>query len=111
MHDLSLRRRRRSKEAERLSFSQKVVRLGHRLSDPQWRRYGLTLMAGKFIALAILLFVILVAVPSILSHTALAQDAATTQAATQPTTQAAAAAPDPYATAKGGDIINPLNTV
>ena len=112
MHDLSLRRRRRAKEAERLSFSERVVRLGHRLKDPQWRRYGLTLMAGKFIGLAILLFVILVAVPSILSHTALAQDAATTQAAaTQPTTQAAAAAPDPYATAKGGDIINPLNTV
>jgi Amt family ammonium transporter len=113
MHErVSLRRRRRAKEAERLSFAGKVVRLGHRLKDPQWRRYGLTLMAGKFIALAIILFVVLVAVPSIASHTALAQDTATTQAATQPTTQAAAAAaPDPYATAKGGDIINPLNTV
>jgi len=113
MHErLSLRRSRRATEAERLSFAGKVVRLGHRLKDPQWRRYGLTLMAGKFIALAIILFVVLVAVPSIVSHTALAQDAATTQAATQPTTQAAAAAaPDPYATTKGGDIINPLNTV
>jgi Amt family ammonium transporter len=109
---LSLRRRRRAKEADNLSFAGRVIRLGHRLKDPEWRRYGLTLMAGKMIALAILFFVIVVAVPAILSHTAQAQEAAATQSATQPATQAAAAAaPDPYATAKGGDIINPLNTV
>ena len=31
----------------RLSFGQKVSRLGHRMKDPEWRRYGMTLMAGK----------------------------------------------------------------
>jgi Amt family ammonium transporter len=109
---VSVRRRRRKADGEKLSFSGKVIRLGHRLKDPEWRRYGATLFAGKMLGLAILLFIVLVAVPSILSHTALAQDAAATQAASQPATQAAAAAaPDPYAVAKGGDIINPLNTV
>src|SRR5438876_937187 len=42
------------------------------------------------------------------STTAFADTAATTAPSTQP---AVAAAPDPYALAKGGDIINPLNTV
>lgn len=112
-----VRRRRSVDDGDRLSYFDKVRRLGDRLKDPQWRRYGLTLMAGKFIGLSILLFAVLVVIPAFTSHTTLAQDAASTQSAatpaSQPATQpaAAAAAPDPYATAKGGDIINPLNTV
>jgi Amt family ammonium transporter len=91
-----------------LTFSQKVSRLRMRLSDPQWRKYGLSLVAGKMLGLAIVLATILAIAYWMRSTTAFAQDAgATAAAATQP----AAAAPDPYATAKGGDIINPLNTV
>jgi Amt family ammonium transporter len=115
---LSLGRGRFIKDCTKLSFSQKVSRLAGRMKDPQWRRYGATLLAGKMLGLAILAFVALVVIPSVLSHTVWAQDAATTQGATQPASQpasqpaaAAAAAPDPYALAKGGDIINPLNTV
>src|SRR6195952_156521 len=37
----------RTVDASTLSFSQKVGRLGSRLKDAQWRRYGLTLLAGK----------------------------------------------------------------
>ncbi|MDB5355390.1 MAG: ammonium transporter [Phycisphaerales bacterium] len=92
-------------------MSQKVSRLGTRLKDPEWRKYGRTLLAGKFLGLvAIFIIMMLVqVVPAMLSGTSRADDAAT-----QPTTAPAAAAPaapDPYATAKAGDIINPLNTV
>ena len=37
----------RTVDASTLSFSKKVNRLGSRLKDAQWRRYGLTLLAGK----------------------------------------------------------------
>jgi Amt family ammonium transporter len=77
----------------------------------------MALMAGKLIGLSILLFAVLVAVPAVMSHRAWAQEAAATpatQPTTLPTTQPAAAvpaAPDPYAITKGGDLINPVNTV
>src|SRR5690348_16528420 len=54
-----LRRRGGSAPRERLSYSQKCVRLTERLRDPEWRRYGLLLIAGKFAGLAILMTVIL----------------------------------------------------
>ncbi len=117
------------RQPDRLAFSDKVMRLGQRLKDPEWRRYGLTLLAGKMIALAILGLVIVSIVAYIHSTTAYGVEPATgpattlpalpgvVDAATQPATQATtqAAAVDPvaaaYAAAKGGDIINPLNTV
>src|SRR4029077_6953702 len=83
-----------------LSYPEKISRLGRRLREPQWRRYALTLMAGKMLALAVLFGIIFV-LP------ALANALFGTQAYGQTTTTAAA---DPYALAKGGDIINPLNT-
>ena len=103
------------KKREKLSLSEKISRLTLRLRDPEWRRYGATLLAGKMLGIAIF-FVAIVVIPAIMSHAAYAEDAttqATTQPATAPSSQpaAAAAAPDPYAAAKGGDIINPLNTV
>ena len=42
------------REKERLSFGQKLTRLGDRMRDPQWRKYGMTLMAGKMIALGLI---------------------------------------------------------
>lgn len=110
---------------KRLPFSARVSRLGHRLRDPEWRRYGMLLMAGKMLGLMLLLFGVTVTpklpgltvalVERMFSTPASAADVAapTTAPTSQPTTQpaAATATPDPYATAKAGDLINPLNTV
>ena len=37
----------RTVDGSTLSFSQKFSRLGSRLKDAQWRRYGMTLLGGK----------------------------------------------------------------
>ena len=37
----------RQKREKTLSFSEKVARLGQRLREPEWRRYGGTLLFGK----------------------------------------------------------------
>src|SRR3954468_1067543 len=61
---------------ERSAFSEKLSRLGTRLRDPHWRKYGLTLIAGKMIALVIL-FVAIVAINRFRMYgTVFAQDAA-----------------------------------
>ncbi|HEY5330614.1 MAG TPA: ammonium transporter [Acidobacteriaceae bacterium] len=39
----------RTVDASTLSFSQKFSRLGSRFKDAEWRRYGLTLLAGKVV--------------------------------------------------------------
>jgi Amt family ammonium transporter len=99
-------------EGTRLRFGDKVRRLRTRLRDPEWRRYGTTLLIGKMIALAIVLLGIFAITQWVRNGTARADEtAAAAAAATQPATQPAAAAPDPYATTRGGDIINPINTV
>jgi hypothetical protein len=69
------------KKREKLSLSEKISRLTLRLRDPEWRRYGATLLAGKMLGIAIF-FVAIVVIPAIMSHAAYAQDA-TTQASTQ----------------------------
>src|SRR4051812_1941233 len=93
-------------EGNRLSRLEKFSRLCTRLRDPEWRRFGLTLMAGKFLGLALLIGGILAVTYWMRSGVALA-DSPTTQAAVAATQPAAV---DPYAAAKGGDLINPLNT-
>ncbi|MDR3734802.1 MAG: ammonium transporter [Acidobacteriaceae bacterium] len=45
----------------KLSLSQKITRLGHRLQQPQWRRYGYLLAAGKAVGIAGVLAVIVFA--------------------------------------------------
>jgi ammonium transporter, Amt family len=107
---------RRRKVKERLNFSQKVSRLGHRLKDPEWRRFGYTLFAGKALGLLLMVLVIMtvMSLPSILSGNAHAQDATTqAAAATAPSTTQAAATP--VVTTDLSDItknptINPINT-
>ncbi len=92
----------------RLTFAGKLNRLGHRLKDPEWRRYGRQLLLGKLVALGVLLLVIAAVRYYINSTTALADEAAiaTTQAAaTQP------AAVDPYSGIKLPDHVNALNTL
>jgi Amt family ammonium transporter len=90
---------------DKLTYADKFRRLGHRLKDPEWRKYGMTLLLGKFIALGILFLAIIAITAWLKSGNAFAADAPTTAATTAP------AAVDPYVAAKGGDIINPLNTV
>jgi len=45
----------------KLSLSEKFLRLGKRLRDPEWRRYGTALLGGKFLGIvAVLLFITVV---------------------------------------------------
>src|SRR3984893_15789774 len=75
------------KYGKKLSFSQKLSRLAVRLRNPEWRRYGKLLLAGKGIGVALVLLVIGVTSIFIGGH-------------------AFAADPD----LKGNDIVNPVNT-
>src|SRR5689334_18042086 len=106
--------KRRDVGTERLTFGEKVSRLGQRLRQPEWRRYGMQLLAGKMIALAIIFAFVQLApkVPELLfGQRAYAQEAAPSSpaAATAPT--AATPAPDPYAAVKPADHINAINTL
>jgi ammonium transporter, Amt family len=91
---------------QKLNWSAKLSRLTVRLRDPEWRKYGMALLAGKMLGLAILLVLILgISMWLKSEHTYADPVAATQSAATVPaTTQAAAPL-------TGTDIINPINTV
>src|SRR5438105_15082620 len=56
-------RRRRSMDPAlgggRLSFGQKLARLGQRMHDPEWRRYARLVFAGKILGFGALIAVIL----------------------------------------------------
>jgi len=75
---------------KRLSLTQKISRLQVRLHDPEWRRYGTLLVAGKMVGVGLLLLGIVAVFPDLLGFG-----------------KVFAADPD----LKGNDIINPLNTV
>ena len=47
-------------EEPKLTYSQKFSRLGKRLRDPEWQRFGRNLLIGKFLGLAVLPVVLLV---------------------------------------------------
>lgn len=120
-----------------LTYPQKFSRLMGRMQDPQWRRYGGLLLAGKMLGLAAVLG-LMFTLPTVYSlvaggHPAIAQEttatapAATAPAAAAPATApaaASAAAPAPAAAtpapapigndlkiANISDVVNPLNTV
>ncbi len=101
--------------SDKLNFSQKLSRLAVRLRDPEWRRYGALILGGRLLGLAMIVgLILLVQVgPSLLSGSAHAQTAPAAAPDTAPASQPASApaAVDPYAAAKAGDLINPLNTV
>ena len=86
-----------AQEGKRLSFSEKLLRMTVRLRDPEWRRYGTLLLAGKALGIALLMFTIIVVpnLPRLFESTVQAQDAAAPL----------------YPTVKPGDIVNPLNTM
>src|ERR1700759_4003411 len=81
---------------QKLTLSAKLTRLSLRLRDPEWRRYGYILLTAKFIGIALLIGLALIATNLLGSHAVSAQDAA-----------AAADTPPLAAT----DIVNPINTV
>jgi ammonium transporter, Amt family len=74
---------------KKMAFSQKFSRLCVRLRDREWRRYGAALLAGKMIAIALLVLGVVVLFPDLIGMKAAAADA----------------------DLKGNDIVNPLNTV
>src|SRR5579862_8957888 len=71
----------------KLSMSQKFSRLAARLRDPEWRRYGQLLLAGKAIGVGLVLLIITVTTGLVFTHV-LAADAEV----------------------KAADIVNPVNT-
>jgi len=72
---------------EKLTWSQKIFRLGIRMRDPEWRRYGRLLLVGKLAGVALLIGGLVLA-PEVLGWTTFAADG----------------------DLKGNDIVNPLNT-
>ena len=73
---------------KRLSLAEKFSRLATRLRDPEWRRFGRTLVAGKAMGIGLLLLAI-TAISGLFFGKVLAADAPV----------------------KAADIVNPLNTV
>ncbi|MCU1326921.1 MAG: ammonium transporter, partial [Bryobacterales bacterium] len=76
--------------SEQLTRYQKIGRLAKRLQDPEWRKYGYTLLVGKFGAIAMLLMAFAL-------YTAFTGNAAHAQAAAAPM--------------KAESLVNPLNTL
>ena len=77
-----------SRRGPKLSLAQKFSRLAVRLRDPEWRRYGRLLIAGKAIGVGLVLLIITVVTGVFFTHV-LAADAEV----------------------KAADVVNPLNTV
>ncbi len=74
-----------------LSFSQKLSRLGTRLRDTEWRRYGMLLLVGKLAAIGLLFVGFMLVNPSLFGSRTFAADA--------------------VPVLKGNDIVNPINTM
>src|SRR5579862_8132237 len=81
---MSLRRERKQK----LSFIDKLSRLAQRMRDPEWRRYGGTMLAGKVIGVLSVL-----AIMGLFTYVAFAHVLA-----------------DDAPAVKAADIVNPVNT-
>jgi len=76
-----------SKRGSRLTLAQKFSRLSVRLRDPEWRRYGKLLLAGKAMGVGLVLLIITVISGVFLSHVMAAD-----------------------AEVKAADVVNPVNT-
>jgi Amt family ammonium transporter len=89
-------------EGKGFSSSEKLSRLGVRLRDPEWRRYGRLLLTGKLMGVGAVLLVMLAInllpmLPDLLGGRSFADEVK--------------AAEPLYPTVKPGDIINPINTL
>src|SRR5882762_5244953 len=79
----------KTKPGRNLSLSQKFSRLCSRLREPEWRRYGGTLFAGKIIGVGLVLLVMTVVTGLFFTHV-----------------YAQTGTPE----VKAADIVNPVNT-
>src|SRR5712691_7734739 len=77
-----------SRKGPKLSLAQKFSRLAVRLRDPEWRRYGRLLLAGKAMGVGLVLLIITVVSGVFFSHVYAAD-----------------------AEVKAADVVNPMNTV
>ena len=103
----------RSAPTENLTYREKFGRLGFRLRDPQWRRYGMLLLAGNALGIALLFALVLTG--SALIRSASEWGTVVHAQSTPASSYGAPAptptpAPDPYKSIVGGDLINPVNT-
>jgi len=80
-----------SRRLARSGYGDKLARLGARLREAEWRRYGYLLLTGKALGLVVL-FGTMYLISSLIGHGVHAEDAAPP-------------------VLKGNDIVNPLNTV
>jgi len=78
------------RQGSRLSFSQKLSRLGARLRDAEWRRYGGTMLLGKVTGVGLVLLIMAVATGVFFTHV-----------------YAQSGTPE----VKAADVVNHLNTV
>src|SRR6476660_2527830 len=78
-----------SKRVSRLSLAQKVSRLSVRLRDPEWRRYGGTLLAGKVLGVGLVLAIMAIVSAVFFAHV-----------------YAQTGTPE----VKAADVVNPVNT-
>jgi Amt family ammonium transporter len=74
---------------KKLSLPEKLSRLRMRIADPEWRRYGMLILSGKFAAIGVFVLAILLIKPELMGLSTYAADPVL----------------------KGNDIVNPLNTV
>ena len=81
--------RRRFAKNRPLQLHARLARLGRRLRSPAWRRYGVTLLAGKIAGIAVLVGATYLLNPDLFGFRVFAADPAL----------------------KGNDIVNPINTV
>jgi ammonium transporter, Amt family len=90
---------------EKLSFGQKLTRLGERWRNPEWRRYFRTILLGKALGISLLLVAIIAinVVPAMLSGTAHAQTVTSAPAMT-------AVMPADLSDITKNPTINPINT-
>src|SRR4029077_20985022 len=78
-----------ARREKRLSIAEKFSRLTLRLRQPEWRRYGGTMLAGKVLGVAIVLAIMAVGTGLFFTHV-----------------YAQTAAPE----VKASDVVNPVNT-
>ncbi len=84
-----MKRRRPAATMSSTTWANRLTRLRERLSNPDWRRYGALLLAGKLAALTVLIFCIYLTNPGLLGFRVFAADPIL----------------------KGNDIVSPINTV
>jgi ammonium transporter, Amt family len=91
------------------NFSDKLSRFCHRMKDPEWRRYGFTLLAGKMLGL-LLVGLTMLAVARFLKYGSVFADDATTAPAAAAAPATAPVMPADLSDVTKNPTINPINT-